>query len=143
MFSSLAIAKAAVDEWVEVYKNVRPHQRLSMATPAERFADRPVGPEPVVFEPIERTGDDWVSSRVASNGVVCVAWQQVSVGKHHVGARCDVHVGADLLQLCIGSELCRTVARTSTGEIRKKRASVPGGRVKQQPKTIRQPAADT
>jgi hypothetical protein len=92
-----------------------------MATPAERFADRPVGPEPVVFEPIERTGDDWVSRRVASNGVVCVAWQQVSVGKHHVGARCDVHVGADLLQLWIGSELCRTVARTSTGEIRQKR----------------------
>lgn len=142
VFSSLGTAQAAVDEWVEFYNTVRPHQGLDMATPADRFAERPSTPAPVVPEPIERTGDDWVSRRVASNGVVCVAWQQVSVGKHHAGARCDVHVGDHLLQLWIGSQLCKTVTRTSTGEVRKKRASIPGGRVKQQPKTIRQGSAD-
>jgi len=72
----------------------------------------------------QRTGDDWVSRRVASNGVVCVAWQQVSVGKHHAGARCDVHVGGRLLQFWIGNQLCKTVARTSRGQVRKKRASI-------------------
>jgi hypothetical protein len=49
----------------------------------------------------------------------------VSVGKHHAGARCDVQVSDQLLQFWIGSELCKTVARTSRGEVRKKRASVP------------------
>ena len=74
---------------------------------------------------LDRSGDDWVSRRVGANGVVCVSWQQVSVGKHHAGARCDVQVGAQLLQFWIGNELCKTVARTSRGEVRKKRASSP------------------
>jgi hypothetical protein len=74
---------------------------------------------------VDRSGDDWVSRRVGGNGVVCVSWQQISVGKHHAGARCDVQVGDQLLQFWIGNELCKTVARTSRGEVRKKRASVP------------------
>jgi hypothetical protein len=37
-----------------------------------------------------------VSRRVATNGVVCVSWQQVSVDRHYAGARCDVHVDTDL-----------------------------------------------
>jgi hypothetical protein len=57
--------------------------------------------------------------------VVCVSWQQLSVGKDHAGARCDVQVGDGLLQFWIGSELCKTVACTSRGEVRKKRASTP------------------
>lgn len=71
-----------------------------------------------------RTGQDWVSRRVASNGVVSVSWQQVSVGKHHAGARCDVHVDDRLLQFWVGAELIKTVSRTSTGTVRKKRASI-------------------
>jgi hypothetical protein len=39
-----------------------------------------------------RRGGDWVTRRVASNGVVFVAWQQVSVGKHRHGELVDVHV---------------------------------------------------
>ena len=66
-----------------------------------------------------------MSRRVGANGVVCVSWQQVSVGKHHAGARCDVQVTDQLLQFWIGSELCKTVARASRGEVRKKRASIP------------------
>ena len=122
-FASLSVAQAAIDEWVEFYNTSRPHQSLDMATPAERFATRPapVAPAPPVPD---RTGDDWVARRVASNGVVSVSWQQVSVGKHHAGARCDVHVGPELLQFWVGTELCKTVARNSRGEVRKKRASV-------------------
>jgi hypothetical protein len=55
---------------------------------------------------------------VWANGIVCVSWQQVSVGRHHVGARCDVHVDGELLQFWIGNDLVKTAARTSTGEVR-------------------------
>ncbi len=70
-------------------------------------------------------GGDWVTRRVASNGIVCVAWQQVSVGKHRQGELVDVHVTDRLLEFWSGADLLRTVVRESTGEVRKKRASKP------------------
>ena len=54
--------------------------------------------------------------------MVCVWWQQVSVGRHDAGARCDVHVDGDLLRFFIGDDLVKTAARTSHGEVRNKRA---------------------
>ena len=36
-FADLAAAQAAVDAWVSEYNTTRPHQALSMASPAERF----------------------------------------------------------------------------------------------------------
>jgi hypothetical protein len=69
-----------------------------------------------------------VSRKVEAIGVVCVGWQQVSVGKHHGGRECDVLVTDKLLQFWVDDELFETVARTSAGEIRKKRvrAAHPG-----------------
>ena len=123
-FFELRLAQAAVDEWVEFYNTQRPHQSLDMDVPAARFTrGQQTSPRPIAG--IDRSGDDWVSRRVGANGVVCVSWQQVSVGKHHAGARCDVQVTDQLLQFLIGNELCKAVARTSRGEVRKKRASVP------------------
>ncbi len=101
---------------------------MGYATPATRF-EQPAAAEPtpltaaVVPETPDRTGDGWVSRRVGANGVVCVAWQQVSVGKHRAGARCDVRVTDQLLQFWVGDELLKTVPRTSSGEVRKKNAS--------------------
>jgi hypothetical protein len=66
-----------------------------------------------------------VARRVAANGIVCVAWQQVSVGKNWAGASTDVLVTDRLLQFWIGDQLVKTVTRTRSGEVRKKRASVP------------------
>jgi transposase InsO family protein len=124
LFGSLRLAQAAVDEWVEFYNTQRPHQSLDMEVPAARFTrGQQTPPRPLAG--VDRSRDDWVSRRVGGNGVVCVSWQQVSVGKHHAGARCDVQVSDQLLQFWIGNELCKTVARTSRGEVRKKRASVP------------------
>jgi hypothetical protein len=60
---------------------------------------------------------------VCANGVVSVSWQQVSVGRHHAGARCDVHVDGDLLRFWIGDDLVKTAARTSNGTVRNKRAA--------------------
>jgi len=136
-FASLRVAQQALDEWVGYYNTARPHQALSDATPAERFhtsravdqqgsgsAD-PVAPaRPVVQSAgaTDRTGDDWVSRKVGRNGIVCVNWQQVSVGKHRAGSRCDVLVTDQVLQFWIGSELMKTVTRTGSGEGRKKHA---------------------
>lgn len=63
-----------------------------------------------------------MSRTVTTNGVVCVSWQQVSVGRHYAGARCDVHVDGQLLRFWIGNQLVKTAARTSTGTVRNKRA---------------------
>src|SRR6202007_3228206 len=106
VFRSLPIAQQALDEWVAYYNTARPHQSLADATPASRFqpADARVrGPRP----PPERTGEQWVSRRVAANGLVSVGWQQVSVGKHFGGSACDVLVGDGLLQFWVGNELLK------------------------------------
>jgi transposase InsO family protein len=122
-FASLKAAQQALDEWVDYYNTARPHQALDMAIPAERFIPgAAVSPTAAVPLGQDRTGDDWVSRRVTSNGVVSVAWQQVCLGAHHAGARCDVHVDGDLLRFFIGDDLVKTAARTSRGEVRNKRA---------------------
>lgn len=124
-FANLKVAQQALDEWVDYYSTSRPHQSLDMATPAQRFTPAaPAAPAAVSQPPggAERTGDGWVSRRVCANGIVCVSWQQVSIGRHYAGARCDVHVDGDLLRFWIGENLVRTAARTNRGEVRNKRA---------------------
>jgi transposase InsO family protein len=140
VFSTLRAAQQALDEWVAYYNTQRPHQSLDMATPAEKFQVRATGPgdvgeaddraDPAVLRVQlgaleQRRGEDWVSRRVSTNGVLSVSWQQICVGISHAGANVDVHVGDDLLQIWSGSELIKTVTRTSRGEVRKKNASVP------------------
>ena len=136
-FSSLRVAQQALDEWVGYYNTARPHQALNDATPTERFSSRSGAQEPGLgsADPVaparplvdsaratDRTGDGWVSRKVGRNGIVCVNWQQVSVGKHRAGSRCDVLVSDQLLQFWIGTELMKTVTRTGSGEVRKKHA---------------------
>jgi hypothetical protein len=60
---------------------------------------------------------------VAANGIVSVGWQQVSVGKHYAGAACNALVAGGVLQFWVGNELLKTVARSGSGELRKKRAA--------------------
>ena len=131
-------AKAELDEWVAYYNQVRPHQAIGMRVPAERFRQRPVGARegsvplelgatlPAAAD--DRAGADWVCRRAAANGVVSVSWQQVCLGKAAAGHNLDVHVGDQVMQFWDGPELLRTVARNHTGEVRKKRASIPGNR---------------
>jgi transposase InsO family protein len=128
VFSSLRAAQAALDQWVAEYNTARPHQSLDGATPAEKFQLRPADP-PTPLElgaaRRDRTGAAWVSRRVAVNGVISIAWQQICVGTHYSGASVDVHVTDQLLQIWNGSELIKTVARAEPGkEVRKKNASV-------------------
>jgi transposase InsO family protein len=127
VFPTLRAAQAALDEWVTEYNTTRPHQALDGATPAERFtADDPVAPPPPTQAPRrdDHRGHSWVSRRVAVNGVISVSWQQICLGVSHAGASVDVNVLPELLQVWNGDELIKTVARTSRGEVRKKKASV-------------------
>lgn len=117
LFDTLEQAQRELDEWVEHYNRDRPHQSLDMATPAARFT--PATERPPAREP-DRSGPNWVARKVSTVGIVCVSWQQVSVGVHHAGERCDVLVDDHTLQFWIGNQLLRTVTRTSTGPVRNK-----------------------
>ena len=139
VFPSLRTAQQALDEWVGYYNTARPHQALSDATPVDRFSSplasqeqgssstntrwRPTRAVDQLCAPprieTETAGSLAESARTA---IVCVSWQQVSIGKHRAGQRCDVLVNDQLLQFWIGAELVKTVTRTSTGEVRKKHA---------------------
>lgn len=123
VFRNLKTAQEALDEWVSYYNTQRPHQALDDATPESRFRatdgnlQRRLTPRP------ERNGEQWVCRKVASNGIVSVGYQQVCVGKHRAGSACDVLVTDGLLQFWVGSELLKTVARTSQGQVRKLHAA--------------------
>ena len=121
VFHSLALAQQALDEWVSCYNTQRPHQSLGDAPPASRFQAADRAPRAVTPRP-EREGEEWVSRRIAANGLVCVDWQQVSVGKHFGGTACNVLVSDRTLQFWVGGELLKTVARRRIGPVRKKRA---------------------
>ena len=123
-FPNLRTAQQALDEWVADYNTNRPHQALKMDTPAQRFhAGAPASPPSnSATAATDRGGQDWVSRRVCANGIVCVSWQQVCIGRHYAGERCDVHVDGELLRFWVGDELVKTAARTSTGRVRNKRA---------------------
>jgi len=115
VFDSLHQAQKELDAWVEDYNQSRPHQALGMKTPLEAFTASQVafvpvksGPEPV-FQ--DRGGDEWVTRKVSSAGVVTVSWQQISVGKHRGGRKVDIHVTNELLQIWDGSDLLKTVLK--------------------------------
>lgn len=98
-------------------------ESLGDATPESRFRagdgrlNRELTPRP------ERNGEQWVCRKVASNGIVSVGYQQVSVGKNYCGSACDVLVTDGLLQFWVGSELLKTVARRNPGTVRKMHAN--------------------
>ena len=130
VFTSFKLAQQALDEWVGYYNTQRPHQALDNAVPADRFTRRDESPaedQPLralrMPQAPDRPGEQWVSRKITTNGVACVGWQQVSVGKHWAGSRTDVLVTDQLLQFWVEGQLLKTVARTDTRPIRKKRAA--------------------
>jgi len=122
VFKTLKTAQEALDEWVTYYNTQRPHQSLGDLTPESRFRSRSAEVRHQLRHP-ERNGEQWVCRKVASNGVVSVDYQQVSVGRNYSGTACDVLVTEGLLQFWVGSELLKTVARTGNGVVRKLHAN--------------------
>jgi len=147
VFASLAAAQAELDEWVAHYNTARPHQALDMTTPADRFW-RPSAatvtelrtPTDGPSRPHSDRGDGlWVARRASKVGVVCVNWQQVCLGAAAAGRPIDVWVTDHVLQFYDGDHLLRTQQREHRGEVRKKRASIPGGRPTLKTSVTKQP----
>jgi transposase InsO family protein len=134
VFANLAAVQAELDEWVEDYNHRRPHQAIGMDTPAQRFQRAglaPVTPLRATLDarPSPSRGDGvWIARRASAVGVVCVNWQQICLGVAAAGLNIDVWVTTEVMQFFDGDQLLRTEQRQHTGEIRKKRASVPGRR---------------
>jgi transposase InsO family protein len=128
VFADLRTAQDELDRWVESYNTHRPHSALSMATPASRFTPSDGG-RPADSSSLlpERSGEGWISRRVAANGIVSVTWQQISCGKHRAGRLVDIHVEDSTLQIWDGDELLKTVLRANRKEVRKKHASRANG----------------
>jgi transposase InsO family protein len=146
VFADLATAQAELDAWVQEYNTRRPHQSLDMATPASRFLKR----EPAAVTPLraaspsrrptkERIDGYWVARRASAVGAVCVNWQQVCLGAAAAGANIDVWVTDHVLQFYDGDHLLRTEQRRGAGEVRVKRAQVPGGQRTVKPSVTDQP----
>lgn len=128
-FKDLATAQAELDEWVADYNTNRPHQAIGMAPPARRFGQAVSATVTPLTRPSERPAvrgaGVWVARRASAVGVVCVNWQQVSIGIAAAGRNIDVWVTDEVLQFFDGDHLLRTEKRTNTGPVRKKRASIP------------------
>jgi len=122
VFPTITLAQQALDEWVEHYNREREHSSIGDLMPVSRFSTE-TQPRVATRRRGERDDEQWVSRRVARNGIVCVDYQQVSVGKNYSGTGCDVLVSNGLLQFWIGNELVKTVARIRPGQIRKKNAA--------------------
>jgi transposase InsO family protein len=121
-FTSLAVAQQALDEWVNYYNTQRPHTAVADDPPASRFHASARTPEEPPSPRSDRTGDNWITRKVSTVGVVCVGYQQVCIGQSYAGSACDVLVTDGTLQYWVGNELVKTVARQTKGEIRKKHA---------------------
>ena len=146
VFASIAAAQAELDEWIEEYNHRRPHQALDMAVPAQKFlTDTPApvtalrGPTVSLRPDSGRVDGQWVTRRASAVGVVCVQWQQVCLGIAAAGRPIDVWVTPNVLQFYDGDTLLRSEQRNSEGEIRVKRAQVPGGQRNVKPSVKDQP----
>jgi transposase InsO family protein len=142
-FGSLQAAQQELDAWVADYNNVRPHQALEMAVPAERFRLVPVAKDPSsvpVFSEEDQHGQ-WVLRRVGSNGVMSVDNQMFSVGNAFKGQLVDAFVDDTTIQVWSQNHLIKTVARVRKGPVRKVRAD--GLRVNHQAEPKRQASGGT
>jgi transposase InsO family protein len=123
VFDDLGSAQAELDRWVASYNTERPHQGIAMATPASRFAPH-TGREPDTSAvSTERSGEGWISRKVAITGIISVTWQQINCGRHRAGHRVDVHLQGPTMQVWDGDELLKTVLRDDQREVRKKHAA--------------------
>lgn len=129
LFASIHDAQSQLDAWVNDYNTKRPHQGLNMQTPAARFSQKVTStPRPADSSALDEVRNDatWVTRKVCANGVITVACQQVSVGRHREGRIVDMNVLPEMLQIWDGNELLKSVSRNGKKEVRKKNAQVAG-----------------
>jgi len=66
----------------------------------------------------------WLARCIGGNGVICIAWQQISIGRHKAGLDVDVLVSDSMIHIYYKEELLKTALRSNSKEVRKKWASV-------------------
>jgi len=121
VFTTLKTAQGALDEWVSYYNTLRTHQSLSDATPASRFQS--VDAPSRVPAPLPDRSGERSPARSHATGSSALAGSRSASARTTAAGACNVLVTDALLQFWVGNELLKTVARTSTGDIRKKRAA--------------------
>jgi transposase InsO family protein len=82
-FDDFAQVQTAFDQWRGVYNRERPHQALSMQTPAERYRPSP-RPMPATLPPIEYGADDQVR-KVQQGGFISWRGREIRVPRALVG----------------------------------------------------------
>ena len=126
VFADLEEAQAVIDEWVEEYNHRRPHQALDMATPAERFSSQPEGPllEDQVLQPVGVAPDGQlvIERRVAEGGIISVAGETFSVGRHLAYRIVTIAVTGRLLHVYVDGTILKTLGRQTDKPIRQIRA---------------------
>jgi transposase InsO family protein len=118
-FESLPHAQQTLDAWVDDYNTHRPHQAIAMLVPAQRFqpATKPATAPPTKPAPPMTASPTEVTRRVTKSGLVCVAYQQVSAGRHLAGQVVTVRLQPTVLQVFFAGQLVRSVPRRSTKEV--------------------------
>lgn len=121
VFADLPTAQAELDAWVVTYNHDRPHSALGMAPPVSRFTAEAGRPADDTALRTDRSGTDWIARKVAANGIISVAWQEINCGKNRAGHHVDIHLDGRKLEIWDGNELIKTTLRTTDKEVRKKR----------------------
>lgn len=123
-FDSFEQAQVQLDNFVAFYNQQRPHQSLDMQTPSVKFnVSTPIPKDPSSIHALGPQGT-WAARRIGGNGVISIAWQQISIGKHRAGQDVDVLITESMVHVYYKDELLKTALRSNSKEVRKKRASV-------------------
>jgi transposase InsO family protein len=119
-FADLDEAQAAIDDWVEEYNHRRPHQALDMATPAERFTKTASDPIYGLLEPsgAPPKGQLVIERRVAEGGVISVAGETFSVGRHLAYRIVTIAVNGRIMHIYLNGTHIKTLGRQTDKPIR-------------------------
>lgn len=124
VFADLEEAQTAIDAWVEEYNHRRPHQALGMATPAERFTTTDYSLPGDLAEPTGKPpeGQLVIERRVAEGGIISVAGETFSVGRHLAYRMVTVAVTGRLLHVYVDGTIVKTLGRQTDKPIHQIRA---------------------
>lgn len=91
-----------------------------MATTDSRFNGDIPQVKKVAPEVAASTPGTWAARRIGANGVILIAWQQISVAKHRAGQNVDVLINDSMVKIGHQDILLKTALRTNNKEVRKK-----------------------
>lgn len=139
-FDDIAVAQAALDEWVHAYNTIRPHQSLDMAPPASLFRARPqpdtrddtaegvpnpsaaqaLSPRRPTTTPNDRSsGAVEFDIQVPPGGVANVGGvQQLWIGRNHAGRTVTLWIDLVSIHVILDGNVIKTVrSRLTTTDL--------------------------